>query len=64
MFLRFDQARSGRPVCSKTVSGGARSGNFRVDFLGSRVFPDHVARSSISLYFLSNEMGDSADAIE
>ena len=46
MFLRFDRARSGRPVSSKIVSGGARSGNFRVDFSGSRVFPDHVARSS------------------
>ena len=45
VILRFDRARSGRPVGSKIVSGGARSGNFRVDFSGSRVFPDHVARS-------------------
>ena len=45
MFLRFDRARSGHPVSSKTVSGGARSGNFRVDFSGSRVFPDHVVQS-------------------
>ena len=46
MLLRFDRARSGRPVGSKTVSGRARSGVFRVDFSGSRVFPDHVARST------------------
>ena len=46
MLLRFDRARSGRPVGSKTVSGRARSGVFRVDFSGFRVFPDHVARSS------------------
>ena len=46
MLLRFDRARSGRPVESKTVSGRARSGLFRVDFSGFRVFPDHVARST------------------
>ena len=45
MILRFDRARSGRPVGSKTLSGRARSGLFRVDFSGFRVFPDHVARS-------------------
>ena len=46
MLLRFDRARSGRPVDSKTVSGRARSGVFWVDFSGSPVFPDHVARSN------------------
>ena len=45
MLLRFDLARSGRPVGSKTFSGRARSGVFRVNFLGFRVFPDHIARS-------------------
>ena len=45
VILRFDRARSGRPVGSKTLSGRARSGLFRVDFSGFRVFPDHVARS-------------------
>ena len=47
VFLKFDQAWSGRPVGSKTVSGWARSGLFRVDFSGFRVLPDHVARSKI-----------------
>ena len=47
MLLRFDRARSGCPVGSKTVSGRARSGVFRVDFSGSRVFLDHVAHSSL-----------------
>ena len=46
VLLRFDWAWSGRLVGSKTVSGRARSGLFRVDFSGSRVFPDHVARSN------------------
>ena len=44
MLLRFDRARSGCPVESKTVSGRARSGLFRVDLSGFRAFPDHVAR--------------------
>ena len=45
MLLRFDRARSGRPVDSKTVSGRAQSGLFQVNFSGSRVFPNHVAHS-------------------
>ena len=47
MLLRFDRARSGCPVDSKTVSGRAGSGLSGVDLLGSRVFPDHVAHSSM-----------------
>ena len=48
VLLRFDWARSGRLVGSKTVSGWARSGLFRVDFSGFRFFPDHVARSNFN----------------
>ena len=51
MLLRFDRARSGRPVGSKTVSGRARSGVLRVDFSGSWVFPDHVAHSSFNPFW-------------
>ena len=53
MLLRFDRALSGCPVGSKTVSGRAQSGVFQVNFSGSRVFPDHVARSNMRHVFLS-----------